>query len=564
MEFKSVEIKNFRNFEQVRVVLKNRNVFFGLNDVGKTNFLYAIRFLLDYFIRKDGFKLTDFHKSDDTKQIEITLELDISNVDDEDTKKIMGKAGKSLSSANMSSLFIQAKSSKDDGLYNVDLHWGGTPGTMQRVPMVGMKSDLDKVFDVNYIDAQTDLDGLFKRAVSMKNVMVRKDDDDTAFKTKLAELNTTIETLSSISNFESSLSTELSKYESDIKLKLSSKDIALDPYKTIYPFLKRDDEALHYVSGDGMRKITSYSLHRLIALKNKGKKITIFLVEEPENHLHKTTLLKLAQVLFKEDEFPYIFLTTHSPELLAEMDKINLVRIACANKTFSHFYTVPDDYQRVKKLLNTNLAKALFYDKVLLVEGPSESVLFDAVLTHKCQYKTKGMEILPVNGIAFKEYLNVLIPLHMDVFMKTDNDIRDGDASGLKRIKTCGTLIATLKKDEEKKAQFEAATVTIPEAPADLTKPNLFAGNSALIELCKTENVFLSKVDLEDDLAEALGDTLATRLGKANVDKAVKYLKSSKLYNMVELVGKLINDDFDTIFNHANFAVLGGFANETV
>ena len=41
MKFNSVIIKNFRNFEDISIDLTNKNVFFGMNDVGKTNFLYA-------------------------------------------------------------------------------------------------------------------------------------------------------------------------------------------------------------------------------------------------------------------------------------------------------------------------------------------------------------------------------------------------------------------------------------------------------------------------------------------------------------------------------------------
>ena len=47
MRFEKVEIKNFRNFENVKIDLANKNVFFGLNDVGKTNFLYALRYVFD-------------------------------------------------------------------------------------------------------------------------------------------------------------------------------------------------------------------------------------------------------------------------------------------------------------------------------------------------------------------------------------------------------------------------------------------------------------------------------------------------------------------------------------
>lgn len=38
MKFEKIEIKNFRNFEDVKIDLANKNVFFGLNDVGKNQF----------------------------------------------------------------------------------------------------------------------------------------------------------------------------------------------------------------------------------------------------------------------------------------------------------------------------------------------------------------------------------------------------------------------------------------------------------------------------------------------------------------------------------------------
>lgn len=52
MKFDAVTIKNFRNFEYIAINLTNKNVLFGMNDVGKTNFLYALRFLFDKDIRK--------------------------------------------------------------------------------------------------------------------------------------------------------------------------------------------------------------------------------------------------------------------------------------------------------------------------------------------------------------------------------------------------------------------------------------------------------------------------------------------------------------------------------
>ena len=55
MKFDAVTIKNFRNFENITIDLTNKNVLFGMNDVGKTNFLYALRFLFDKDVRRQNF-----------------------------------------------------------------------------------------------------------------------------------------------------------------------------------------------------------------------------------------------------------------------------------------------------------------------------------------------------------------------------------------------------------------------------------------------------------------------------------------------------------------------------
>lgn len=67
MKFEKISIRNFRNFENIEIGISNKNIFFGLNDIGKTNFLYAMRYVFDKDIRKNGFLDSDFHK----KNVEI-------------------------------------------------------------------------------------------------------------------------------------------------------------------------------------------------------------------------------------------------------------------------------------------------------------------------------------------------------------------------------------------------------------------------------------------------------------------------------------------------------------
>src|SRR5699024_12105288 len=92
LELKNLTVKNFRNFEHANILLANQNVVFGMNDVGKTNLLYSLRFLLDREIRQYGFQDSDFFQKDTDLEIEITLEIDLSDRKyNKDTQHLLSK-----------------------------------------------------------------------------------------------------------------------------------------------------------------------------------------------------------------------------------------------------------------------------------------------------------------------------------------------------------------------------------------------------------------------------------------------------------------------------------------
>lgn len=92
MKFKSISIKNFRNFEGIEINLTNKNVVFGMNDVGKTNFLYALRYIFDRDIRRQNFCDTDYYQKHVDKPIEIVVAIDISDENnDDDSQKLRAK-----------------------------------------------------------------------------------------------------------------------------------------------------------------------------------------------------------------------------------------------------------------------------------------------------------------------------------------------------------------------------------------------------------------------------------------------------------------------------------------
>lgn len=76
-------------------------------------------------------------------------------------------------------------------------------------------------------------------------------------------------------------------------------------------------------------------------------------------------------------------------------------------------------------MLNRYLAEAIFANKVLLVEGPSELLLFERVLsTINPFYEVDGIYILSVEGVGFSQYCKILNALKIKWIVKTDNDLR--------------------------------------------------------------------------------------------------------------------------------------------
>ena len=59
--------------------------------------------------------------------------------------------------------------------------------------------------------------------------------------------------------------------------------------------------------------------------------------------------------------------------------RLLLLEYTHKNKTDckSYMYNVPEQFKSIKKELNESLTTALFSDRVLLIEGPSEKALFE-------------------------------------------------------------------------------------------------------------------------------------------------------------------------------------------
>lgn len=340
MKFKSVTIKNFRNFEDISIELTNKNVLFGMNDVGKTNFLYALRFVFDKDIRKQNFNDTDYFKKKVEFPIEITIEIDISDIENTDSQKLRAKLKGALLS-NQNTVYIKVKASYDEKeMVGIPvMYWGGELEDLEEMKVRGTYYEIDYVFNVTYIDAYVDLYTLFKKNANKLLVNDKEEDKDILenINNICTSLNDEISNLSGIKAFEEKIEPKYKKYRHDnISISVKSEIAVKGLYSNIVPYIKQDDdESLYPTSGEGRKKLLVYSIFDLLSQDEEDKKINIFLIEEPENHLHRSMQIALSHTLFVDDKYQYLFMTTHSPHVLSEMDKVNLIRLYNENKTVS-------------------------------------------------------------------------------------------------------------------------------------------------------------------------------------------------------------------------------------
>lgn len=564
MQFKSISIKNFRNFENIEVALENKNIIFGLNDIGKTNFLYAIRFLFDRECRKNGLVESDFYQKKTDREIEITVEIDISDMQDSDNRKIRKKmVGAVASGYDTVFMQLKAKYTLDSVSVMPELFWGSDRDFLDPIPSSQAYFEIDKIFNVVYIDSSVQLENVFKyytRSIFKNNSGLTVEERD-GVKKLIDTLNQKIAKLESIRNMEDTIKEEYFKYRNEKGFEVTIKsEMELENVSSkLMPYINYNGGTEYPTSGDGRRKLLAYTLLSLQNRQYEDIKINLFLIEELENHLHRSMQLAISKQLFNDDIFRFMFLTTHSALIVSSMDEVNLIKLYKTNKTDGNsvHYAVPKEYQKLKTQLNQNLAEAIYADYVLLVEGPSEKILFETIMSKKCpEYELLGGYILVVNGISFKEYRKILEKLNVVTIIRTDNDLKYNKNGKSYNYLGVNRGLSTIYETEVPntlcdKNKFDQEKTKIQEKIYDTDCRDK-------VELLKQHRIYLSRVDLENDLYEAIPSNMDRFVAKKNTTKnAVDYLQDKKMIHMIELCNELnATVTVNKIYNHPRFECL--------
>lgn len=175
----------------------------------------------------------------------------------------------------------------------------------------------------------------------------------------------------------------------------------------------------------------------------KEADLTLFLVEEPEAHLHPQLQMLVLDFLLKQARESQsrvvesgepegriqVIVTTHSPNLTAWVDPKHLVVLrtrqeAEGGKATSNTVCIPigelgvgkKAMGKLKRYLDVSRSALLFGNRALLVEGIAEAILLPVMAEHsvlkgddEALRRFKGTAMVAIDGVDFKPYVEVLL-----------------------------------------------------------------------------------------------------------------------------------------------------------
>lgn len=167
---------------------------------------------------------------------------------------------------------------------------------------------------------------------------------------------------------------------------------------------------------------TQNSIKIELAMKNASDQANVVLMEEPENNLSYANMALLVSHI-QDSKEKQVFISTHSSYIANKLNLDNLILVNQGN--IIQYKNLGDDTKRYfVKLPGYDTLRFVLANSVILVEGPTDDLIIQRAYKDKNGHLPieDGIDIIVVDSLAFKRYLDIAKMMKKKVKVVTDND----------------------------------------------------------------------------------------------------------------------------------------------
>lgn len=191
----------------------------------------------------------------------------------------------------------------------------------------------------------------------------------------------------------------------------TSWDASVTPHVADLPFA---------MAGQGQQAAIKIAL----AMSRSADKARVAMIEEPENHLSHTSLnvlVKRIEDLAGNEQ--QLFITTHSSYLLNRLG-LDGMRLVSNGKIATFNDLTGETVNYFKKMPGYDTLRLVLADRFVLVEGPSDEILFERFFRDRTGSRPieKGIDVFSMRGLSLKRCLELAKVMDKRCAVLRDND----------------------------------------------------------------------------------------------------------------------------------------------
>lgn len=157
----------------------------------------------------------------------------------------------------------------------------------------------------------------------------------------------------------------------------------------------------------------------------------ILLIEEPENHLSFSSMSHLIEKIAGLSATQQVVIATHSSFVLNKLGVDNVILFS-AREQMKLEHLPRDTHDYFMRLPGHDTLRLILSKQAILVEGPSDELIVQRAYMdqHGVAPLANGIDVISVNSLAFKRFLQIADRLGISARVVTDND---GDVAALQK-----------------------------------------------------------------------------------------------------------------------------------